>query len=68
MMFALPTLTLAVLSMQCDERWCYPELVLPKVAADPTPPLIHLHPLEVPTEVRPWKPRVPPPKPPGDKK
>ncbi len=67
-MLALPTLALSLLSveMRCDDRECRPVLVPPAGRI----PLVHLHPLEVPTEVRPWKPKPPvvPAKPPTEKK
>jgi hypothetical protein len=64
-MITLPTLALSLLTleMRCDDVRCYPVLALPTVQPKDRPPLVHLHPLEVPTEVRPWK-----PKPPGEKK
>jgi hypothetical protein len=70
-MIALPTIALSLLTLEmvCDERQCYPVLVLPAemptVQPKDRPPLVHLHPIEVPTEVRPWKPKT---KPPGEKK
>lgn len=64
-----PTLVMWLMSVRCDQAGCK---WVPTVAPAEKPPLVHLHPLEVPTEVRPWTPKktpaTVPAKPPGERK